>query len=282
MTPFLWALLLASCTRPNPGFGSGSVGETTQSSTGTTMVATTSGNTSDDSESSPTVATTLGSGSDTTTDGPTTDTSGTVDPTTDTSGTVDPTTDDPTTDGPTTEDPTTEDPTTGTDTDTETDSDSDTDGPPACDIDPEEYNCAHEYLGDEWYLFCQTPVTWDQARMSCTTLCSHLVVVSDENQSNALHDRLLEPAYVPANIPENPNVQPDQPDASRWIGARRINGQLVWSENEPNAFDNWAGTEPDFNGDCVVIAVVGKDEGDGQWYDRSCDGYNYPFICSYE
>ncbi len=187
---------------------------------------------------------------------------------------------DPTTDATTQAD--SESSTTGEPDNTETDTDTGEEplDPPPCEENPEENNCAYEFLAGSWYLFCQDEVFWNEAQELCSTYCAQLVVIRSDEQNDALHARLLDPEYVPDTIP-TPEEQGLQPDASRWIGAYLENDQLKWVDQQLNMYLHWATFEPDDSGDCVALAVVGKEDDDGYWFDRGCQGYPYQFICQY-
>lgn len=257
-----------ACTRPNPGYlqtGSGTSGSTSDSETTTeapTSVAPTSSSSDGSSSTLPTDATT----SDTSD----TSTSDTSDTTTDPTDPTDVTTADPSE---------TSDTTDSGDTDTETDTD-DPGEPPTCNVNPLTMNCQHEYLAGSWFLFCQDQLEWSVAVDKCTAMCATLASIVSDEENNAVHNRLLDPEYVPSVTPI-PDEQSLQPNASRWIGGYLQQGIFGWVDGSSTAYTHWGPEEPDGSGPCVALAVVGKDTGDGFWYDRDCAVTPYPFICKY-
>ena len=71
-------------------------------------------------------------------------------------------------------------------------------------------------------------VSWTQAAERCKELGGHLVTISDEDELNTVI-QMAEEKGVPR----------------LWIGCRRVNGELIW-ENEETGYEKWAKGEPSY------------------------------------
>lgn len=135
------------------------------------------------------------------------------------------------------------------------------------------------------YLLCELGGPWAQAVATCEAHCMRLVIL-DEAESVAIQavlaERMTEEDKAEAaTIP--PLQQLSAPRASWWIGGYK-DGPWLWLDGTnmpPYGQGGWAVDNPDIDGTnaCAAVAVYGKGDGDGKWFDRPCDDVPYRFIC---
>lgn len=142
-------------------------------------------------------------------------------------------------------------------------------------------------LGDTPWMVCDAARDWPGAQAGCDAICGQLGVLTSEAERTELF-AALEARMTPEEQAKEPMIPiPDQeqePLASYWIGASAPGAQqpFTWVDGTPLAsqpgVDGWALDDPDWSGLCVVIAVWGKQAGDGRWYDRNCT-LKYRYVC---
>ena len=119
--------------------------------------------------------------------------------------------------------------------------------------------CASEQNGPSTYQFCDTPLSWDEASASCTSMSYELITIDDGEENTW--------ARQTANL-YNPSRY--------WIGLNDLEneGTFVWPDGSTPTYTNWRNGEPNNAGneDCTEVY------GDGGWNDLPCTRI-YPYIC---
>lgn len=144
---------------------------------------------------------------------------------------------------------------------------------------------AVEISGDA-YLLCEQTVTWPLARAACEAQCMRLVIL-DEPENAALYAELVARMTDEDELAApmlNPVSQPENTRASWWIGGEKQDDVWQWLDGTPMpppSTGGWSPDNPDINGSfaCAALAVWGKAQNDGKWFDRDCEGLTYRFVC---
>ncbi len=115
--------------------------------------------------------------------------------------------------------------------------------------------CAFVRMGDEPYLFCDTPMPFDNARTVCQSYGYDMVALETAGENSWV--------YTQANIVDN---------AEWWIGLQRNGaGAFVWVvDGSTPTFTNW---ESSSSYDCANFSRY-----DDRWRSKRCND-SRPFIC---
>ncbi|MCA9547197.1 MAG: C-type lectin domain-containing protein, partial [Myxococcales bacterium] len=113
-------------------------------------------------------------------------------------------------------------------------------------------------------LFCADQRTWPDARVACQQAGYDLVVVQDAAQDAVIYGEMRSRGF-----------------GDTWIGVndRQNEGQWVWLDGIPVAYQHWDSGEPNNGGggeDCGLIMTSRNRE--TEWDDRPCGGQR-PFVC---
>lgn len=153
---------------------------------------------------------------------------------------------------------------------------------PGC-ADPPEDMCEVDPMLPD-YRICERVATWDEARAACEARCMQLVVL-DEPESDLLF-AVLQARKTAADLAEE-QMGGDflqSVRASWWIGGHKQDGVYVWVDGSPmppKGTGGWYSNDPDEQGAeaCAILAVFGKGNDNGLWFDRSCSQPPHRFVC---
>lgn len=117
--------------------------------------------------------------------------------------------------------------------------------------------CRELWQFGNWYLFCDTPVEWEEARTACVSRGSELVAVD--------------------SLAENQALAAEGAGREYWLGLDDQNADDVWrlQDGQPSSFFRWSTHEPN-GGDQENCAMMSSD---GLWNDLRCH-WQVGFICA--
>ncbi|XP_033646717.1 lectin BRA-3-like [Asterias rubens] len=125
----------------------------------------------------------------------------------------------------------------------------------------------HRY-GESCYLFAMLRVDWFEANHTCAQSEANLAVPTSRFEQDFIWKLYLK-------------VFDQKPPSSLWIGCNDIEEEGNWQhcplKGETNAYENWAGRQPNNanNADCAVMRV----DMNGTWDDQHCINLNLHAVC---
>ena len=126
--------------------------------------------------------------------------------------------------------------------------------------------CPGQVFGGSCYEFFSQVANWSAAELRCVAWGGHLASVE-----SSAEDELLEGW---------PEVLGDTAAgvSGIWLGGTDAadDGEFVWSDGSPMAFEGWAANQPD-NG-VGVDCIEKRNDGAALWYDSRCAD-QHPFVC---
>lgn len=128
-------------------------------------------------------------------------------------------------------------------------------------------------IGDRWYKYYPSNLTWQMAGRTCEQLGGRLPAVDSPVRNQALSEFLLK-----ASASER---------ATCWLGLSDLatEGTFVTTEGLPQPYSNWQGGEPDNAGGvedgAVLDATFSSGQVTGLWRDWNIDN-PLPFLCEWD